>query len=488
MSFDFDFELDRTFYLIGLIIGASRRVASKVPHEVKNFGKQPNIDWTENRIKSLAIGIMVGHNYIFECKTIKTNVTQNQNPLIAYKDMISITVPTKYVSQGDSVTLPVILSRQAKEKFGTKQFQLVLGYNSSYLTCTKVESSEPWVENFAYDIQAGQVIVQGGRPTPHKDDTTLCYLTFKVADHASGTLPLKIVGSPGTGLGTELLVVKEDNELYYITPVNYENGALVLDEEPVENTVIGSNSTTMEGSSYVGNGGSYIDYNFSASFDVADGVTLSGGVHTIINIYLNGNLIGTSKVPLQQGNHNYSGSIELDKLEPMREGEITVETKIECENPEDAGFVYVYLKAGALFSLVTKVTDEEVREGVPPERIKRNLKDYFKIIDFVDFTRVSSSVDPVNLIIEDTLGIITDSTNHCILQVAQEDGVEGMHITDDVIFKHYNPDAGKEPIIISIADTIKIAQEVIDEVLTSIEKESSEGMQITDDVIFIKRE
>lgn len=353
------FELDRTFYLIGLTAGASRRVASRVPHEVKNFGKQPYIDWTENRVKSLAIGIMVGHNYIFECKTIKTNVGQSQRPVVAYKDMISITAPTKFVAPGDTITVPIILSRQEKEKFGTKQFQLVLGYNSTYLTCTHVESSEPWLDNFAYSIQEGRVAIQGGRPTPHKDDTTLCYLTFQVSQDARGSLPLTIQGSPGSGIGTELLVVKEDNELYYITPVNYEHGKFVLDGEPSDK-ILGSDEVTMPGSSYVG-GGSYIDYNFGASFNVADGVVLGGGVNVIIKIYLDGELIGSEKIPLEKGDNDYAGKIPLEE-EPLKQGEIKIEIEIECENEEDSGFIYVYVKAGGIFSLVSGLTKDEAEQ------------------------------------------------------------------------------------------------------------------------------
>lgn len=359
MSFDFDFELDRTFYLIGLIIGASRRVASRVPHEVKNFGKPPNVDWTENRVKSLAIGIKTGHNYIFECKTPKTNVGQSQRPIVAYKDMISITLPTKYVSQGDTVTLPVTLSRQAKEKFGTKQFQLVLGYNSTYLTCIGVESSEPWLENFAYAIQEGRVAVQGGRPTPIKDDTTLCYITFKVAQDTYGSLPLKIIGSPGTNVGTELLVIDEDNDLAYITPVNYEHGKFVLEGSPSDK-ILGSDEVTMPGSSYVGSG-SYIDYNFGASFNVADGVVLGGGVNVKIKIYLDGELIGSEKIPLEKGDNDYAGKIPLEE-EPLKQGEIKIEIEIECENEEDSGFIYVYIKAGGIFSLVSGLTKDEAEQ------------------------------------------------------------------------------------------------------------------------------
>lgn len=477
-------ELNKLAYIIGFTAGSSRRVASRVPHDVQNYGAPPNIEFTEGFKKSLAIGIKVGHNYIFECKTIKTNVTQNKNPLIAYKDMISITLPTQPAAPGGILTIPVVLSRQEKEEYGTKIFQLVVSFPSS-LTCTNVESSSPWIDNFAYDIQSNQVIVQGERPTPTKDNTTICYLTFKVAESASGTLPLTILGSPGTGSGTELLVIKEDNELYYITPINFEDGVIKLDNEPSEPVVIGSNSTTMEGSSYVGSGGSYIDFNFGASFSVADGVTLSGGVNAIINVYLNGVLIGTSRVPLQQGTHDYTGSIELDKLDPIQEGEITVETKIECENEADKGFVYVYVKAGALFKLITKVTKEEERAGLPPERIKLKPYDKWYVYDAVILTIISGGGhEPIDLLITDTWVVGDNALIDTYVQKMYS-VLDTMTIQEIVDFVHYDPNpTPHQPINEKITELLTLLDLIDIELNKATTKKDADTVSVSDSVAF----
>ena len=77
-------------------------------------------------------------------------------------------------------------------------------------------------------------------------------------------------------------------ESYIITPVNYENGCVVLDEKPTKPTKVGETVTIpTDGAAYLGDGGANVSFSFDCSLGFPSGYTPKGNCYICIYEWCN---------------------------------------------------------------------------------------------------------------------------------------------------------------------------------------------------------
>lgn len=485
-------RMDWNWYWLGYSHGVnSRKQIKESPDRVVNMGKMGVITIpTELQKTSYFIGLMVGRRKIIQSLNIVQITTTIGKKGLNTADMLTLAVGKVEGVRGQYIDIPVYINNNAADNRGVAGFQLKMSYNTDYLDFISISKSVYWTGSFVSNTStSGVILAQGVKEIVDKQDVVICYIRFLVKNTVplgvSG-IPLSIVGQAGTGTGSELLTLIND-ELYYITPIRLESGEVTLEAVITEPEKIGSITIPSSGTSTIGTGDSSVSYEFTANLGFPSGLTGSGtggtsGVYAYVNVYLDGVLIGQEKVNIQEGEHKYKGKIPI-KLPSLEKGKISYEIVVE----DETGFAYVFIKAGALFMLESEVKREEVGE-IELEPFNRVAIDRFKITDFVVFEKFKQGGSvPLDLTIIDNIMVITDKETVTIHQQLNNSNADMMKVTDKVIFERYKD--GKlvvDPIDITVKEKINIIDSLTVDKFKEKDNQSEDNMKITDIVTFTK--
>lgn len=423
--------MDFSWYWLGYSMGVnSRKQIKEMPDKITNMGKMGVITIPNEQQKtSFFVGLMIGRRKIINnLNIIKLKYTQGKKGL-STADMLTLGVAEVEGVRGSYVDIPVYINKNSADNRGVAGFQLKLSYNNDYLDLVSITKASSWTGSFVSDTSTtGQILAQGVKEVADKQDVAICYIRFYVKDTVSeniSKIPLTLQGKIGTGSGSELLTLI-NSELYYITPIKLESGAILLEATQEEPEVIGSITIPSTGTSTIGTGNSSVSYDFTANLSYPEGLEYSGGTYAWVNVYMDGVLIGSERVPLEPGEKNYKGKIPIS-LPSLKTGKITYEIVVE----DETGFAYVFIKAGALFILESEVNREEVGE-IELELFNREVIERFRITDSVYITKHKGQSDVVSdLVIVDNIWKITDEADITVLKLNYKEIVDELkQITD----------------------------------------------------------
>lgn len=482
-------ELDWNWYWLGYSMGVnSRKQIKDSPDRVVNMGKMGVITIpSELQKTSYFMGLMVGRRKIIQSLNIVQITTTIGKKGLNTADMLTLAIGKVDGIRGQYVDIPVYINKNAADNRGVAGFQLKVVYNTDYLELVNISKSVYWTGSFVSNTStSGVILAQGVKEIAEQHDMVICYIRFLVKNTVPlnvSSIPLSIIGQAGTGTGSELLTLI-NNELYYITPIKLESGEVLLDAIITEPEKIGSITYPSSGTSTIGTGNSSVSYEFTANLGfpsgIGGGTGGNSGVYAYVNVYLDGVLIGQEKVNIQEGEHKYKGKIPI-KLPSLDKGKITYEIVIE----DETGFAYVFIKAGALFILESEVKREEAGQ-IELEPFNRGVIDRFWITDFVIFEKFKQSgSSPVDLTVIDEIMVITDKDTFTIHQQLNNSNSDTMMITDKVIFERYKD--GKlvvDPVDITVNENIYITDILTVDMIKVQDNQSEDNMQITDNVTF----
>lgn len=449
-------DMDWDWYWLGYSMGVnSRKRIKEMPDRITNMGKQGVITIpTEQQKTSFFVGLMIGRMKIINNLDIIDTLTTIGKKGLSTADMLTLAVQEVEGVRGSYVDIPVFINKNAAENRGVAGFQLKLSYNKDYLDLVSITKSEFWTGSFTSDTSTqGLILAQGVKEVAERKDFAICYIRFYVKETVpSGVseVPLRLEGRVGTGQGSELLTLIND-ELYYITPIKLEDGAVLLEATQGESQPDGEQ--TYPGPVAPVGPGSELNYELEIDMDYPPGVIPTGAIYTVIVIYIKGEKVGEVKIPLIQGSHKYKGKIPL-QLPDLKTGKITYGVRIEPEFPEDEGLFYVFIKAGALFILEAVVPREETGE-IPLEPFNRVVIDRMKITDFVVFEKFKQSGGgPVDLVIIDSIGFIIDSETITLHKQISNTTTDTMKITDISTVDKFKEKGSKSEDSMKITDIV----------------------------------
>ena len=447
-------EMDWTWYWLGYSMGVnSRKRIKEMPDKLTNMGKMGVITIPNEQQKtSFFIGLMIGRRKIINNLNIINILTTIGKKGLSTADMLTLGVVEVEGIRGGYVDIPVYINKNAADNRGVAGFQLKLSYNNDYLDLVSIDKSAYWTGSFVSDTStAGVILAQGVKEVADKQDLTVCFIRFLVKETVPSGLtniPITLQGRVGTGSGSELLTLIND-ELYYITPIKLQNGAVLLEAIQEEKEPIGSITYPSTGTSTIGTGNSSVSYDFTATLGYPSGLTYGGGTYAWLNVYLDGQLIGRERVELEQGEKNYKGKIPIS-LPSLKTGKITYEIVVE----DETGFAYVFIKAGALFILESEVKRDEVNE-LELEPFNREVIDRMKIIDIVVFEKFKQSGGgPVDLTIIDRVMKITDKETINVYKQISKELTDMLLITDSLRVNKFKEQGSKSEDSMRITDIV----------------------------------
>lgn len=365
-------DLDKDWYWYGYICGAnSRKRVVESPNTLKNLGKQGvKITPTEQQKVSFYIGLMVGRHKIVQNIDVVKSIQYQDKGHKSKGDYLTLSIGKVEAERGQTVSLPIYISNNSVDNRGFCGFQLKIKYNPTYLSFQSLTPSSLWTSSFEYlhDAKSGIVQVRGNRDVLGYEDMVVGYMSFKVLETAPASQTVSFQGASGTEDGTNLLTLI-GGEPYYIMPLNRENGEIKLKSESsggdtsskdkVYTEPIGSNNDVF---------GTNTDftYDFVLNLGHIGGSGSGGGANIVFGITIGG-VRYEVEIPLQEGEHRYTGKIPL-RLPSITTGPVVIDYYVKPNDEND--LYYWFIKAGALWGFESTVPREEVGEMPIIERQK----------------------------------------------------------------------------------------------------------------------
>ena len=365
-------DLDKDWYWYGYICGAnSRKRVVESPNLITNMGKQGvKITPTEQQKVSFYIGLMVGRHKIVQNFDVVKAVQYQDKGHKSKGDYLTLSIGKVDAERGQTVSLPIYISNNSVDNRGFCGFQLKIKYNQNYLQFNSITPSSLWTSSFEYlhDATLGIVQVRGNRDVLGYEDMVVGHISFKVLDRAPASQTVSFQGASGTEDGTNLLTLI-GGEPYYIMPLNRENGEILIKSETsggdtsssdkVYTEPIGSNNDIF---------GTNTDftYDFTLGLGHIGGSGSGGGANIVFGITIGG-VRYEVEIPLQEGEHRYTGKIPL-RLPSITTGPVIIDYYVKPNDEDD--LYYWFIKAGALWGFESTVPREEVNQIPIIERQK----------------------------------------------------------------------------------------------------------------------
>lgn len=385
-------DLDKDWYWYGYICGAnSRKRVVESPNVIKNLGKQGiKITPSEQQKVSFYIGLMVGRHKIVQNFDVVKAVQYQDKGHKSKGDYLTLSIGKVDAERGQTVSLPIYISNNSADNRGFCGFQLKIKYNPTYLSFQSLTPSSLWTSSFEYlhDAKSGIVQVQGMREDLGYEDMVVGYISFKVLDTAPASQSVSFQGASGTEDGTNLLTLI-GGEPYYIMPLDRENGLIEIKSETsggdssskdkVYSEPIGSNNDVF---------GTNTDftYDFTLGLGHIGGSGSGGGANIIFGITIGG-VRYEVEIPLQEGEHRYTGKIPL-RLPSITTGPVVIDYYVKPN--DDSDLYYWFIKAGALWGFESTVPREEVNQIPIIETSKAVIERFILYDGFI----ISSNTPP----------------------------------------------------------------------------------------------
>ena len=383
--------------------------------------------------KAFGLGLAFGGRLSTPIKSGNRRVTTggaNAVPKrIGVKDAITLNVGRVEGVRGKSYRVPVYISNNNVNNngVGLAGYVALLRFDVTGLAFSSVEVSSEWSGSFLVDksgVKAGYLKVTGLRTKQQGnllDNLILFYVTFYVEqdyDSYSSGLPIELIGSPGSGSGSELYIIRP--EIYdgysYITPIGLQSGVISL--VPLPKTrypplelpapdnvlVVGSDEGQEEtqGSS---------NFNFTLKATLSDIPGLgSGKANIIISIVVNGLKVASEEFPISVGVNNLSGRMKLKLPKGASYSDVDVVIELENEDGDTEGEYYLFIPAfGFGFTIETEVPDELVGQ-VPRKDLAVNFVELLVFRDFATLELTTGFKDFIdNVTINDLLEVFLDT-------------------------------------------------------------------------------
>lgn len=406
-------DLDLTWYWLGYSVGVnSRKSLKSKPDKIVNLGVQGiKTTPTEKQRVSFFIGMIVGRGKIVQnLNTIISEQVQDKGPHKGKGDYLTLSIGKVETTRGATVSLPLYISNNSVDNRGYCGYQAKIKFNPEYLTYNGITPTSSWSGSFNSQEKDGILLVQGIADTISYADIVLANISFTVKPDAIAKQTIYLQGPSGQGSATDLLT-RIDGELYYIMPLTLENGELVIEgeEEPPKDDAanppippLGSPDDAL---------GEEFDFTYDFTLglfpiDPGDGGGGSGGGATaIIGITTGSGAYVEVEIPLEEGEHHYSGKVPV-RLPGLDKGPIKIEITVKPNDEDD--LYYWFIKAGALWGFETEIPREDTGEALPIEEPKLYAFDNFILFDkfavYIDETPPVPA--PSDVLISDILSFI----------------------------------------------------------------------------------
>jgi len=344
---------------------------------------------------SFLAGLIVGARWTTLVKTpnIRVGVTtppKRKQTNIGAKNVVTLSLGKKEGERGQSVNIPVYLSNNDPTRIGNAigvgGFILDIRFNPDYVQYTGY-SKVDWDGSVTVDtsnVASGVLKLMGLRTSNFFGDCQLLNLSFFVKSTVPETvtsIELRLAGSAGTGLGTEVLFVEslgdDEYQYYYVQPSGKESGSIEL-----EGIDIPKYSAPISDSQYglIGGGTSIVDFTLNNVTVIGPGGIgggdgsggWSGTVNATIVVWFNGQRIGSYTIKLQRGTHSYSGRFPI-YVPSSGYGDIEFTIEIEPEEGEEDVPFYVLIPAFSFKATITSDIDREDQSDIPTPDVKPRL-------------------------------------------------------------------------------------------------------------------
>src|SRR5690606_24273271 len=157
---------------------------------------------------------------------------------VGAKNVVTLSLGKREGERGQSVNIPVYLSNNDPTRIGNAigvgGFILDIRFNPDYVQYTGY-SKVDWDGSVTVDtsnVASGVLKLMGLRTSNFFGDCQLLNLSFLVKSTVPETvtsIELRLAGSAGTGLGTEVLFVEalgdDEYQYYYVKPSGKESGS-----------------------------------------------------------------------------------------------------------------------------------------------------------------------------------------------------------------------------------------------------------------------
>ena len=445
-----------------------------------------------NQTFSLLTGLIIGKRV----KTDKNNnvnnaATVNTKPIKTSKyATIGITAPKKKLDSRAAQTVQMNILCTGVN-IGVSAFVAKITWDS-YLTYTGVDFGD-FGSNLSIDDSLAltqRTLLVLGQNTTNMDIND--FILFKINFNMS-TVPdnvdfvnVNCIKTTGTTMTDCSLLTLKDGNLYYITPIESNNGYFYFDSEdkpvePVPDIVIpGPSNFPTGGSGGTGGGGqapsggsSSGDYNLNGYLGGAGG----SGAYIVVEIWQGGVLIGSDRQWVTSGNFNIGGSIDISNPTPGY-GDVSIKIKVEPAEDDDTPY-YVLIPAGGFNIVFTTVVAKEDKT-YPKEPLIVQYVESLELLDLYDMDIYSNA--PVDLDANiDEITLIDDYVYDTIsINILENDKVDEIGILDD-----YALDIESVPVPVDLdgnLDTVELTDVYVKDTVTIIkyDNDTLEELGLTD--------
>ena len=333
------------------------------------------------------------------------------------KDSISVHCGVVKGVRGGIVKVPIYVSNNniLENGVGLAGFLVDLRFDPTLLVYQGVEQGL-WEGSLSVDDgKIGQGIFRssgyrGKEQGNTLDSILLFHMVFKVdesVDWAVRGIPLKLVGSPGSGIGTELLIIRPEYDGYmYITPTGIYSGEVALGDvtyPPITGYLPGGDGVLVGG----GNSSTFVDFSLDGLEVIGVGGLGSGVIGGQLVVYVGGKAVGSYPLEFVVGEKNsFKGRLKL--ILPPGVSYEDIEFRLELE-PEDDVPYYIFIPAfGFDVRIVTEVDDSDLKDVTAPPIILK-LVEMVVIQDIFASETYTSTRDVISSFgVTDVLEVLLD--------------------------------------------------------------------------------
>lgn len=394
---------------------------------------------TDEEWYSFMAGLIVGKHIKKDGNTnIDNAATVNKKPIKTSKyATIGITAQKKKLDSrtAQSVTCNIMCTGV---NIGVSAFVAKITWDS-YLTYTGVDYSD-FGSNLSIDDSLAltqRTLLVLGQNTSNMalNDFILFKINFNMSlvPDSVDYININCIKTTGTTMTDCSLLTLKDSSLYYITPIEANNGYFYFDSEdkPVEpvpeislpgpsNFPTGSGGGGQTGGS---GGSSSGEYNLNGYLGGAGG----SGAYIVIEIWQDGVLIGSNRQWVTSGNFNISGNIGISNPNPGY-GDVSIKIRVEPDTEDDTPY-YILIPAGG-FNIVFTTVVNKGDKTFPKEPIIVQYLESLELLDLYDMDIISN--EPVDLDANMDSVTVNDTHDETTISIVKydKDTLEQLGISD----------------------------------------------------------
>jgi len=408
-------------------------------HKVNRKEVNCIVELNEKEWFALIAGLIVGRHKKQNRNKVDNAVTVNKKPIKLSKyATIGITAGTKYCDNKtySLVRIPIMCTGV---NIGVAAFVAKITWDS-YAIYDSVDYGD-FGTNIVIDESnvASRTLIVRGQNTSNmpQEDFVLFYLNLIVADVPTNVNKIYIncIKTTGTSMDDCSLLTIKDGGLFYITPIEANQGYIYFDiedkpkdppptfEQPgPSNFPIGGNEST-DGLIPPYGGVSTGEYSLTGYLGGAGGV----GAYIVITIIQDGVVIGTDRQYVNIGNFKIDGKINLKTPNPGY-GDITVKIEVETDEEDDTPY-YLLIPAGG-FNIFFKTEVNKEDNTFPKEPINVIYLDKVKINDLHDIEIYSNEAIDLDDVMEKINIVDTYETDTIKVNILEQQHLDEIGIID----------------------------------------------------------